>query len=144
LACLAFAGLLLTGTASAQAAGACPLMAADSGLTWTQLDGPGFTFCKAIRADGSEAFAVTISGDSPFKPRRGDRVESASIDGHDVFWYRSEVAAKPDTLVRETLLELDRDRVAHISLQAASQEQLADVLRQVQGIAFREKQLTSN
>lgn len=120
------------------------MLAADSGLAWKQLDGPGFTFCRALRADGSEAFAVTISKDSPFKPRRGDRVESASIDGYDVFWYRSEVAANPDALVRETLLELAPDRVAHISLQAASQEQLAESFKQVQGIDFRGKRLSSN
>lgn len=145
LACLSLAGLTLVGTVYAQSPDNCPTLAADSGLTWKQLDGPGFTFCKALRdADGSEAFAVTISEDSPFKPRRGNRVEQASIDGHDVYWYRSEVAAAPNVLVRETLLELEQDRVAHISLQAGSQEQLADLLRQVGAIRFQEKRLSSN
>jgi len=145
LACLSLAGLALAGAVNAQTPDNCPTLAADGGLSWKQLDGPGFTFCKALRdSDGSEAFAVTISEDSPFKPRRGDRAEQASIDGHDVYWYRSEVAAAPDALVRETLLELEQDRVAHISLQAGSQEQLADLLRQVGAIRFQEKRLSSN
>jgi hypothetical protein len=145
LACLSVAGLALAGAAHAQSTGNCPTLAADSGLTWKQLDGPGFTFCKALRdADGSEAFAVTISEDSPFKPRRGDRAEQASIDGQNVYWYRSEVAAAPNVLVRETLLELEQDRVAHISMHAGSQEQLAELLRQVDAIRFQEKRLSSN
>jgi hypothetical protein len=145
LACLSLAGLALAGVVQAQSAGNCPTLAPDSGLSWKQLDGPGFTFCKALHAaDGSEAFAVTISGDSPFRPRRADRAEQAMIDGHDVYWYRSELAAAPNMLVRETLLELERDRVAHISLQAGSPEQLAELQKQVGAIRFQEKRLSSN
>jgi hypothetical protein len=47
-------------------------------------------------------------------------------------------------LVRETLVELDQDRVAHISLQARSQEQLAELLTQVGAVRFQEKRLSSN
>lgn len=144
-ACLALAGLSLAGTLHAQAANGCPDVAAATGLTWTQLDGPGFTFCKAIRgSDGSEAFAVTLSDQSPFRPRRADRAENALIDGHQVHWYRSEVAARPDALVRETLVEIGKNRVAHISLQAGSADQLADVLKQVEGLQFQPARLSSN
>lgn len=142
---MAFASLLLASAAHAQAAGACPTLAADSGLSWKQLDGPTFTFCKAIRSsDGSEAFAVTISKDSPFRAHREYREERAVIDGHEVQWYRSKVLTSPNAMVRETVIELAAGRVAHISLQAGSPEQLTDALKQVEGIRFQGKQLGSN
>lgn len=140
---LPVACLLLAGSAFAQSSD-CPALPAESGLSWQKLDGPGFLFCKAMRADGSQAFAVTISRESPFKPRRGDRAEEASIDGRDVHWYRSEIAADPDAIVRETLVELGEDRVAHITLRAASEEQKLEAMQQAQTLSFRDARLSSN
>lgn len=137
--------LLLAGGAWAQATGDCPAMAADSGMAWEKLDGPGFTFCKAIRsADGSQAFAVMIGRDSPFKPRRSDRAEPALIDGHRLFWYRGELAADPDAIVRETLVELDRNHVAHITLRADSEDQKTATMRQVEALRFQGALLSRN
>src|SRR3546814_7644969 len=70
-----------------------------------------------------------ISADSPFDPRRSNRGEETVIDGHETHWYRGEIASAPDAQVRETLIELDDGRVAHISLRAASEAELADALR---------------
>ncbi|MEP6633961.1 MAG: hypothetical protein ABJA62_07095, partial [Luteimonas sp.] len=143
-----FAGLLFASVAlagSAQAAGRCPTLDANSGLSWKQLDGPDFTFCRAIRdSDGGEAFAITIGSESPFKPKRSDRAESSSVDGRDVSWYRGELANAPGALMRETLIDLGAGRVAHISLQAASQDQLTDSLKQVGALRFDETRLSSN
>jgi hypothetical protein len=137
--------LLLAGGAFAQSTGDCPSMAADSGMAWEKLDGPGFTYCKAIRnEDGSQAFAVMIGRESPFRPRRGDRAEQAVIDGHGVHWYRGEIAADPDAIVRETLIELDRNHVAHITLRADDEEQKAAAMRQVEALRFQPALLSSN
>lgn len=137
--------LLLAGTAHAQTAATCPTLADDSGLRWEQLDGPDFTFCKAIRSsDGSQAFAVMLGSESPFRPNRSDRAEDVVIDGHVLRWYRSEVASDPNAIIRETLVELGRDRVAHITLQASSQEQKDEVMRQVEKLRFQAPLLSSN
>lgn len=142
---MAFAILaLLPMGAFAQSATACPSLPASDGLRWERLDGPGFVFCKALRADGSEAFAVTVSADSPFEPTRRNRAEQASIAGRSGYWYRSEIAAAPNEIARETLVEVDAQHVAHISLRATSEEQKAEAMRQVQGLQFQDALLSSN
>lgn len=139
------AAMLPSQRAHAQsAAGACPSLPAGSTLTWSQLDGPGFVFCKALRSDGGEAFAVTLSKTSPFKPSRGDRAETGAIGGQKVQWYRSELASRPTELVRETLVEVDANRVAHITLQATSTEQLASTMQLAEAIDFADARLGSN
>lgn len=130
--------------ASAQSAATCPTLPVDAGLHWEQLDGPGFLFCKAIAGDGAEAFAVTISRESPFKPRRVDRAEDASIGGQSTHWYRSQLASEPSVIVRETLVELREDQVAHVSLRAASEQAKERAMQQVQALRFEDVRLSSN
>ena len=141
---LPLACLLAAGTAQAQAASECPLLPGDAALSWSAMTGDDFVFCKALRDNGDEVFAVMISNDSPFNPRRADRAEEAVIDGHEMHWYRAEIASAPDTEVREALIELDDGRVAHISLRASSEAELADALGQAQALRFRGPQLSSN
>jgi len=143
---LPLACLLATGAVQAQSAGECPQLPADAGLSWKAMAGDGFVFCKAIRdSDATEVFAVTIAADSPFEPRRSDRAEEAVIDGHEVRWYRGEIASAPEAQVRETLVELGDGRVAHISLRAASESDLATALQEAQALRFRTgPQLSSN
>ena len=126
--------------------GACPSLPADAGLQWKTLEGPGFLFCRAIRdSDGSEAFAVTISGDSPFDPRRSDRAERTNIAGQQEHWYQSEIAGAENAIARETLIKLGSGNVAHISLRAVSDTQLQDTLRQVSELRFNaDQRLSSN
>ncbi|MDN5781164.1 MAG: hypothetical protein L0H23_03920 [Luteimonas sp.] len=141
---LPLACLLAAGAAQAQSAGECPLLPSDSGLSWKAMAGDDFVFCKALRGDDDEVFAVTISRDSPFEPRRSNRAEEAVIDGHEMRWYRGEIASAPDAQVRETLIKLDDGRVAHISLRANSEAELANSLQDAQSLRFRGLQLSSN
>ncbi len=145
---LALASILSMGalsTAHAQVANQCPTLPAGSGLSWERLEGADFTFCKAMRdADGTQAFAVTISSESPFKPRRGDRVAETVIDGRASHWYRSEVAGAAALQVRETLLELDRSHVAHITLRARSDQELAASIDVVEALRFDGTRFSSN
>lgn len=142
---LAGIGLLSPAMAAAQSGLECPTLPADAGLAWERLDSRDFTFCKAIRAnDGEQVFAVMLAGESPFRPERSDRAEASVIDGRESHWYRSEVAGKPELRVRETLVELDRDHLAHISVRAGSDEALADALRTVETLRFADTLLSSN
>ena len=138
------AGMLMAATAAAQSSGACPSLPDNSGLGWKELQSPGLVFCKALRdSDGTEVFAVTIADKSPFKPNRSDRDERTSIDGHDGYWYRSEVASAPTMEVRETLIELSDGRVAHLTVRAASAEQLPSAVQQAESVRFATTQLSA-
>ena len=122
--------------------GACPQLPAESGLTWQHKAAAKSDFCRALRADGSEAFGLYISSTSPFKPNRSEREEQASIDGHNVTWYRSELAAQPGIEARETLLELADGRVAHIWIQSQNSAQLTEALQQAQSMRFQSARLS--
>ncbi len=120
----------------------CPQLSADSGLTWEHKATGKTDFCRALRADGSEAFGLYIANQTPFKPSRSNREEQASIDGHNVTWYRSEIAAQPGIEARETVLELVDGRVAHIWIQAKSPAQLGKALEQAQAMRFQSARLS--
>ncbi len=135
--------LPLAGTATAQDAGACPYLAADTGLTWEHRGSGDSDFCRALRADGSEAFGLTIAKDAPFKPKGGNRAERVKIDGREVTWYRTEIAGT-QIQARETVVELPDGRIAYIWVQANSPDQLNQVLQQTQSMKFGATRLSSN
>lgn len=134
---LALALLLLPSAAFAQSAGQCPELPPGTGLAWDAINGPDFLYCKAMRdGDGSQAFAVMLREDASFRERYSLREEEAVIDGHEVRWYRGDVAAGSNEIVRETLIELDGDLSAHIVLRATSEEQRAENQRLAEGLRF--------
>lgn len=135
--------LPLAGTAVAQDAGACPYLAADTGLTWEHRGSAGSDFCRALRPDGTEAFGMTIAQEAPFKPKGGNRAENVTIDGRQVTWYRTEIAGT-QIEARETRVELPDGRVAYMWVQANSPEQLNQVLQQTQSMKFGTTRLSSN
>lgn len=130
--------------AGAQTASTCPDLPPAAELHWERLNSSGLLFCRALREDGSEAFAVTLSYSSPFDPRRAKRAEQATIAGQQVHWYRSEIAGQQDAIARETLIEIDADSVAHVSLRASSEEQKLEIMRQVERLNFADARLSSN
>ena len=135
----------VSAAAHAQSAPACPQLPADSGLGWEQRGNDAFLICSAVTSDGSEAFGLSVSADSAFQPRRGNREERGVVAGQDVRWYRAEVATQPEVLVRETLVELDRDRVAHIWVRTQSEELLQSRMSLVERLEFADSpRLTSN
>lgn len=129
---------------AAQDPGNCPALPASTGLRWEYRASPDSDFCRALRADGSEAFGLYIAGKSPFTPKRGDRAEASTIDGKAMYWYRGEVAGKPDIQVRETLIEVGSGKLAHIWMQANSPEQLKEVIGQTEGLRFPASQLSAS
>lgn len=136
MATLALAGLATTTQAQAAGEGVCPQIPASSGLTWEHKAAGETQFCRALRADGSEAFGLYIARDSAFEPGRANRAEQASIDGQRVTWYRTELAANPDVRARETLLPLPGGRVAYLWIQAPSDDALKEAIAQTGELRF--------
>jgi hypothetical protein len=135
--------LPLAGTAAAQDTGACPYLAAETGLTWEHRGTGDSDFCRALREDGSEAFGLTIAKDAPFKPKGGNRAERVNIDGREVTWYRTEIAGT-QIQARETVVQLPDGRVAYIWVQANTPAQLNQALQQTQSMKFGATRLSSN
>lgn len=128
--------LLAASAAHAQDALGCPQLPADTGLIWEHRGTADSDFCRALRADGSEAFGIYISAQPSFDPRRDNREESGLVDGRAVQWYRAELVTKPDIEARETLIHLDDGRVAHLWLQARSGEQLDQAFELTRQLRF--------
>ena len=130
--------------ANAQAGSTCPQLPADSGLSWEQRGNDAFLICSAVGADGSEAFGLSLSANSPFQPRRAFREERGVVAGKDIRWYRAEVGTQPDILVRETRVELSRDQVAHIWMRTSSEEVLQERMLLVERLDFDDMRVSSN
>jgi hypothetical protein len=131
--------LLAAGAARAQdaAAGNCPQLPADAGLTWEARSSDAGDFCRALFADGSEAFGLYITPERSFDPVRRNRAErNFTIDGHEVTWYRAEIAALPGVEARETNLALTDGRQVHVWLQAPSPTELPARLQLVGRLHF--------
>lgn len=133
---LLLSGALLSDAAHAQEASPCPMISADTGLTWDARTTGDSQLCRALRADGSEAFGLYISPKPSFEPSRSDRAEEGRIDGQSLYWYRAELAAQPGVEARETVVALPDGRSAHIWLQAPNEEALGTTLQLVQGLRF--------
>lgn len=133
---LAVGIFVFSGTLYAQSKdGLCPTLPADAGLRWELVQPPNIVFCRAVRSNGSEAFAVTISRENPFKARRSRRREEGQIDGIAINWYESEIAGL-QTLSRETLVEYGGGVLMHISLRAPDAQTLTQTLEQAQQLRY--------
>ncbi len=138
--CLSLVAAFWACGANAQnAAPECPNLPKEAGdsLSWQVLRTPDMLLCRAMRADdGKEAFAVTIGRNSPFRPNSALRDGESVIDGQKTYWYRSEIAARPNELIRETLIKVAPNNVAHVFIRTDSQENLGRYKDMVQGLQF--------
>ncbi len=134
--------LALPGAAQAQEAGGCPQLPTVQ-LTWQQRDYGQTTLCRAMRADGSEAFGVSITPEAPYDLKRANRRNPGSVGGQGVYWYEGELATKPGALVRETMFELNDGRNVHVWMQADSETQLTQEMGNVQALRFGTNALSS-
>jgi hypothetical protein len=133
--------LLAAGAARAQdaaaPAGNCPQLPPNAGLAWEAQSSAAGDFCRALFEDGSEAFGLYITPERNFDPVRRNRAERGyTIDGHEVTWYRAEIASKPGVEARETNIELADGRYVHIWLQSPSPTELAARLQLVGRLHF--------
>jgi hypothetical protein len=117
----------------------CPSLPSETNetLRWEVVRPPGMLFCRAINTtDGAEAFALTVSRESPFRPRRTNRAESAVLNGREVWWYRGELPNQPSLLIREMLIRFAENGVIHLSLRANNAETLAQHQQLVLSLAL--------
>ncbi|MGY0504472.1 hypothetical protein [Luteimonas sp. e5] len=128
--------LCLPAVAGAQSAAQCPQLPRGSGLTWEVISHPGLLFCKAVDDAGQQAFTVSISPSSPFRRSRSMRAERITINGQEVFWYRTEIATQPDLLARETSIDLSGGEVAYFNVQADTGEELQRAYEQISALDF--------
>jgi len=134
--CFVLGGLVMAGAAAAQDASVCPQLPADAGLTWDYRGSGDTQLCRALRADGSEAFGMVITAKPTFDPSRSDRAERSTVDGREIRWYRAELAQKPGVQARETVVELANGRSAHLWLQADSDAALQAGFQLLQALRF--------
>lgn len=117
----------------------CPAFPADAteSMRWEVLRVPNTLLCRALLTEsGAEAFALTVSPESPFKPRRGDRAEVGTLNGREIQWYRGEVPNDKDGLIRETLIQVGEEQVVHVFLRATDPEILARRQQMVLSLPF--------
>ncbi len=105
----AAAAILLSSPAIAfaQSAGKCPDLPASSGLAWQEIQTDTLLFCRAVRADGSDAFALTFTRKPTFNPDRRNAADVSTFGGQSLQWYRSTLAGNPNMQVREALVQLN-------------------------------------
>ena len=127
-------------TVASDPANDCPALpeALSTTIDWNERRFPGIVQCSALaREGGTELFALTISAESPFKPRRGDRAEKGTLaNGEELQWYRGELASDAEAEVREALLRIAADRVVHVFLRAENPATLAERQRMVLLLPF--------
>ncbi len=135
---LMLSAALFASIASAQSAPACPTLPSDAAndLRWTTLQTDSALLCRAMDAAGEEAFAVTVARKSPFKPNGSLREESGQMQGQKLWWYSTEIAGRPNEIVRETLVKLGADRVVHVFIRTTDKDTMSRYQRVVQGLQF--------
>ena len=131
---------LWTGAAAAQnVAAECPNLPQEAGdsLKWQVVQMPTSLLCRAMRTDdGQEAFALTISTQVPFKLDNAMRAQEGTLEGQRMWWYRSEIAGRPNEQVRETMVKLGANKVVHAFIRTDNVDTLNRYMQMVQGLRF--------
>jgi hypothetical protein len=108
-----------------------------SELQWVILQTDSALLCRAVSKDsGKEAFALTLSRKSPFKPDGTLRAEQGQIEGKKLWWYRAEIGGRPNALVRETLIKLNSGGVVHAFIRTDDTGTLGRYQQMVQTLDF--------
>lgn len=133
---LAFSAAIAATTASAQQARACPQLPATANLHWEQIQNPDLLFCKAVDTAGGQPFSLMVSRESPFSPIRRLRAETTTVNGGETLWYRTEIAARPDIVARETAVTLADGSVAYFNVQVSDESGLQRIYSQIAALDF--------
>ena len=124
---------------SAPSNSSCPTLpaAAMNELQWVMLRTDSALLCRAVNKDsGDEAFALTMSRKSPFKPDSSLRAEQGQIEGKKLWWYRAEIAGRPNALVRETRIKIASGDVVHAFIRTDDSGTLTRYQQIVQTLEF--------
>ena len=127
--------LLLACAATARAADAdrfCPPLPAAAHFVWSHYRGPDFDVCHALRpGSDSTVFGIYFGWHPSFNPARGTRLDPGVVGGRPVTWFVGASMRADGAFAQQTLIELTdaSHAVAHVWIDAASQEELAESLR---------------
>lgn len=135
LLCLGSA-MLVSAPLHAQQANHCPNLPAASSLQWEEIRNPDLLFCKAVNGDGEQVFSMMVSSESPFNPKPSQRAEASPINGRNTWWYRTQIASRPDVLAREAVVMLANGRVAYFNVQADNDAELRQAYATVATLGF--------
>jgi hypothetical protein len=115
----------------------CPVLPADSGLTWTYQGGDDFGVCYAAAAAADTTAIGIYFGNAPtFDPARATPVSPGNVGGRHVVWYRRD-AAGGGVLSLQTLVAVNARYVAHVWVTADSEAQLQQRLLILTLVKFR-------
>jgi hypothetical protein len=137
---LAVLWLLVTAPAAHAdlAADSCPLLPANSGLTWTYQGGDDFGVCYASGGGSAGTVFGIYFGNTPtFDPSRATAVAAGNVGGHAVTWYRHDSAAGGDAFSLQTLVYVSKRYVAHVWVAADSEAQLQQRLAILKQVRFK-------
>lgn len=119
----------------AQSAMTCPTLPVGTALHWERSGSGSLLICKALDAQGAQAFGVMLTSKAPDKPS-GAREEKGVIDSHQARWYHAQIANRPDAQTRLAVIELDNDRYAQIWIDAPNQAALETSMATVRNLQF--------
>ena len=129
-------GLLVAAPVQAQSGPSCPTLPSGSPLQWEEMRNPDLLFCKAMDATGEQVFSMMVSAESPFDPVRSKRAETSLINGANTYWYRTEIATRPEVLAREAMVVLPNGRVAYFNVQADNDSELQEAFATVAALGL--------
>ena len=120
----------------------CPMLPADSGITWSYQQGPDFGVCYAVDSSTEkDAFGIYLGYSPKFDPSQGKVIGDGSVGGRKVKWYERSsfyIHSDPTEFSQETVIKLDRDcSFAHVWVVAASPQQLTRSLTVLSKLQFR-------
>ncbi|MET0290464.1 MAG: hypothetical protein ABW178_12610 [Pseudoxanthomonas sp.] len=136
--CLRFAllaWLLLAAvqTRAEEATITCPPLPAAAGLSWEAKNQGKFLLCRAMAADGRQAFGIMLSSKRPaIRLTKEQRAEQGMISGKEVYWYYPDSGGTLVESRRITIVEFDAERFAQIWIEAVDEEDM-HALQQVIG-----------
>ncbi len=135
--------LLLQASASySQPVEHCPVLPADSEMTWSYQQGPDFGVCYAVDSStGKDAFGIYLGYAPKFDPSQGKAIGDGNVGGRKVKWYERSsfyIHSNPAEFSQETVIELDRNgSLAHVWVVATSPQQLTQRLAVLSRLQFR-------
>jgi hypothetical protein len=136
--CLAFTlGSASVPSVAAAAVDHCPVLPADSGLVWQLSEGPDFSVCYATSAKqpAGGTIGVYLGFHPNFDPQSGQVLQSGTIEGTSITWYRKQPDSSAFAVGAETIHSLN-PHVAYIWVLAPSQQELGKLIHAAEQLRF--------
>lgn len=133
--------VLVPGVTLARPVESCPVLPPECGLEWTYREGPDFDVCYAAPPGVEVAvFGIYLGRHPSFRPKRSGSIGQGEVGGRRVDWYRLEENEEVLPFGRQTLVVLRENEqyIAHVWVNAKSQEELESTLGVLKALSFQE------